>query len=137
MFFTCVYCFFFLMRRRPPRSTRTDTLFPYTTLFRSWARPEVDPKAVAPECAPTRPCCNRAGGALLEAAAGVEPGLFFRRVFAAEFAIAMREATETFDHLLVRDRVLHVLGIDGARQRSEAHTSELQSLMRISYAVFC
>src|SRR3546814_12025938 len=120
MFFTCVYCFFFLMRRRPPRSTRTDTLFPYTTLFRSWARPEVDPKAVAPECAPTRPCCNRAGGALLEAATGVEPGLFFRRVFAAELAVAMREATEAFDHL-----------------RSEEHTSELQSLMRISYAVFC
>src|SRR3546814_16699591 len=74
--------FFFLMIRRPPRSTRTDTLFPYTTLFRSrssggratgnWAaRPETG-------CAP--PAC---------------------------------------------------------RHRSEEHTSELQSLMRISYAVFC
>src|SRR3546814_19919697 len=35
LFFCCVCCFFFLMIRRPPRSTRTDTLFPYTTLFRS------------------------------------------------------------------------------------------------------
>src|SRR3546814_11790924 len=35
-----LYCFFFLMIRRPPRSTRTDTLFPYTTLFRSHARAE-------------------------------------------------------------------------------------------------
>src|SRR3546814_5871372 len=40
-YLVCVVCFFFLMIRRPPRSTRTDTLFPYTTLFRSkrWARP--------------------------------------------------------------------------------------------------
>src|SRR3546814_19110950 len=75
--------FFFLMIRRPPRSTRTDTLFPYTTLFRS------------------------DGGA--------------------------------------RDRLRHALcrvagEIPEGRQpaqRSEEHTSELQSLMRISYAVFC
>src|SRR3546814_3885998 len=76
--------FFFLMIRRPPRSTRTDTLFPYTTLFRS-----------------THPRCRPA------AAAG--DGCEFRR----------------------RDRA--ALGL----VRSEEHTSELQSLMRISYAVFC
>src|SRR3546814_4791123 len=83
------------MIRRPPRSTRTDTLFPYTTLFRS----------------------------------------------------------TNFDHLLAdasaktfgTTRNLTVVGLDGtslagqqiASQRSEEHTSELQSLMRISYAVFC
>src|SRR3546814_8295891 len=75
--------FFFLMIRRPPRSTRTDTLFPYTTLFRS----SVQSKAPAAICSPD----VRADG-------------------------------------------------PRARQpacRSEEHTSELQSLMRISYAVFC
>src|SRR3546814_19536435 len=40
-----LYSFFFLMRRRPPRSTRTDTLFPYTTLFRSTDAPAVNPEA--------------------------------------------------------------------------------------------
>src|SRR3546814_14088802 len=76
---------FFLMIRRPPRSTRTDTLFPYTTLFRSpsWRqyRPELCHRQRH-----RRPLCRRAGGGSV---------------------------------------------------RSEEHTSELQSLMRISYAVFC
>src|SRR3546814_15650541 len=49
-YFICVIlCFFFLMIRRPPRSTRTDTLFPYTTLFRSTERRRVPP-AYAPAC---------------------------------------------------------------------------------------
>src|SRR3546814_5049500 len=86
-------CFFFLMIRRPPRSTRTDTLFPYTTLFRS----------------PLPACVMRH-----------HPRIGGRRSNVG---------------CLDRDR-----GI--ARQpmgpvRSEEHTSELQSLMRISYAVFC
>src|SRR3546814_11051251 len=71
-------CFFFLMIRRPPRSTRTDTLFPYTTLFRS--------------------------------------------------------------QLVGGGDVQHVQALNAAgapASRSEEHTSELQSLMRISYAVFC
>src|SRR3546814_20634360 len=88
---TIILFFFFLMIRRPPRSTRTDTLFPYTTLFRS-----------------------PGGGA-----ARAFPHAAFESVHA--------------------DRACR-LG-DGpvrpARQRSEEHTSELQSLMRISYAVFC
>src|SRR3546814_2852342 len=75
------------MIRRPPRSTRTDTLFPYTTLFRS------------------------AGDARLVLA-----------------AVAARRGGRRAD--LARPRP------DG-RRRSEEHTSELQSLMRISYAVFC
>src|SRR3546814_11408611 len=77
---------FFLMIRRPPRSTRTDTLFPYTTLFRSCA-------------------AGRAG----------------ERRRACQGRAALRPCQR-------RDP-------EGAR--SEEHTSELQSLMRISYAVFC
>src|SRR3546814_2409886 len=87
-----VYLFFFLMIRRPPRSTRTDTLFPYTTLFRS------------------------AGLAGRPAAAGRRPpGLPLGRVAAA----------------------LGDVRAGAVASRSEEHTSELQSLMRISYAVFC
>src|SRR3546814_6184089 len=79
----CVHCVFFLMIRRPPRSTRTDTLFPYTTLFRS-PRSRLcgmRNRASCGYCSARRPC--------------------------------------------------------GQAERSEEHTSELQSLMRISYAVFC
>src|SRR3546814_20368524 len=87
---------FFLMIRRPPRSTRTDTLFPYTTLFRS------------------------------------------------TFSPARRNMVE------LRLRALHIFHVASSTvkslsrdnspfsiRRSEEHTSELQSLMRISYAVFC
>src|SRR3546814_12585890 len=87
-------CFFFLMLRRPPRSTRTDTLFPYTTLFRSIL--------------------------------GELAGLGDDGEAAAD------------DHLV--DQLGRLAGAVRAHQgetRSEEHTSELQSLMRISYAVFC
>src|SRR3546814_12580573 len=89
------YLFFFLMIRRPPRSTRTDTLFPYTTLFRSLAE---------------------GVGADLDCA-----GELLRRLVEIP-AAELREPVELAD-----DRL----------ERSEEHTSELQSLMRISYAVFC
>src|SRR3546814_8574489 len=87
---------FFLMIRRPPRSTRTDTLFPYTTLFRSLARETVG-AAHLHRVEVAHQHHGRRGVALAERAHAVE----------------------------------HV------RQRSEEHTSELQSLMHISYAVFC
>src|SRR3546814_4107677 len=74
--------FFFLMIRRPPRSTRTDTLFPYTTLFRSFRKRSLRGQEV--------------------------------------------------NHFLSE-----ILWKDSSSLRSEEHTSELQSLMRISYAVFC
>src|SRR3546814_1608305 len=77
------------MIRRPPRSTRTDTLFPYTTLFRS---------------PPPR-----------------------ERPFPARLNVRRRENPES--------RILHHR--HNRHGRSEEHTSELQSLMRISYAVFC
>src|SRR3546814_15036774 len=85
-----VYLFFFLMIRRPPRSTRTDTLFPYTTLFRS-------PSQAA------RPG-SRSVGWHGNPSDGERPAM---------------------------------PGIHPDITRSEEHTSELQSLMRISYAVFC
>src|SRR3546814_4924863 len=85
------------MIRRPPRSTRTDTLFPYTTLFRS-RRPRPCPGARAGH-----------GGVLRHSPAG-QPA---RAAASGEGIRRQRGA------------------------RSEEHTSELQSLMRISYAVFC
>src|SRR3546814_1940354 len=84
------------MIRRPPRSTRTDTLFPYTTLFRSPCRPDGDiPVADLPDPLP-RPAARHPA----------------------------RSCAQPLDRV-ARGR------------RSEEHTSELQSLMRISYAVFC
>src|SRR3546814_6570553 len=94
-----LYFIFFLMIRRPPRSTRTDTLFPYTTLFRSWSFwHEQDAAAASPRAGP--------GGLHAERAR--------TRAGRSDAAAGGRE-----------------------RPRSEEHTSELQSLMRISYAVFC
>src|SRR3546814_12641631 len=90
LYCVCFVLVFFLMIRRPPRSTRTDTLFPYTTLFRSpgcRGRPRWSARSPPPGRAPRRRCRDRRRRCL--------PG------------------------------------------RSEEHTSELQSLMRISYAVFC
>src|SRR3546814_5349429 len=77
------------MIRRPPRSTRTDTLFPYTTLFRSSRRMQQDR------------------------------------------TVALQQVVQFPRHFRMFDC------IDDPRGRSEEHTSELQSLMRISYAVFC
>src|SRR3546814_3617995 len=101
-----ILCFvlFFLMIRRPPRSTRTDTLFPYTTLFRSTS------------------CRIDASGRSCRSIA--EP---FRPIFSRANSSAMRKVR--FPALSVPER--------DVSNRSEAHTSELQSLMRISYAVFC
>src|SRR3546814_3911878 len=114
------------MIRRPPRSTRTDTLFPYTTLFRSRTRVGAFEQArelVAGEREVPR---HRAHVAATEFA-----------VQADQFG-ACQKAVPRAHH-----RVLAV-GIAGFRptaenpaERSEEHTSELQSLMRISYAVFC
>src|SRR3546814_8878157 len=108
MFVVCrVFMFFFLMIRRPPRSTRTDTLFPYTTLFRS---------ARHPSGRRDRSDLGARPGERLPAE-GLVPG---------RVAGAPRKRTEI--------RRPRRPAIDG---RSEEHTSELQSLMRISYAVFC
>src|SRR3546814_17036594 len=96
----CVVCFvFFLMIRRPPRSTRTDTRFPYTTLFRS----------------------------------RVER---FRQRHVS--GIVRRQVGSQLPNPR-QNEIVRIAGQREIRQigRSEEHTSELQSLMRISYAVFC
>src|SRR3546814_6918012 len=105
-----MFCVVFLMIRRPPRSTRTDTLFPYTTLFRSPPRP-----ARADRVGPA--ACRSAARARSRRAAGrTRSGRRGRREVAAQGA-ALEHSPSV--------------------PRSEEHTSELQSLMRISYAVFC
>src|SRR3546814_6632359 len=106
------------MIRRPPRSTRTDTLFPYTTLFRSGVQIVT---VVEIEAGQFR------GEAL------VDPE--FRIGIEGEYLVpGERNVQHTSAHAVVRVRELVELRIV---IRSEEHTSELQSLMRISYAVFC
>src|SRR3546814_8109264 len=100
---TVFFVVFFLMIRRPPRSTRTDTLFPYTTLFRS------------------------AGCA----AAGRQPGT----LSGSELSAIARHAGGGPDR--PESQCAGGAGGFSVAHRSEEHTSELQSLMRISYAVFC
>src|SRR3546814_6995942 len=94
-----LFFLFFLMIRRPPRSTRTDTLFPYTTLFRSGIL------ATQPNSQP--PFIRSTGD--IKRWGDVRSGI-----------------------------ITQCIVVKGKRvSRSEEHTSELQSLMRISYAVFC
>src|SRR3546814_20593363 len=100
---------FFLMIRRPPRSTRTDTLFPYATLFRS-ARSRARAFAARHEGHRYPPDADLDG----------TPARRGRRLAAQKCARSARPDDP-----------------DRRRHRSEKHTSELQSLMRISYAVFC
>src|SRR3546814_8535493 len=102
------------MIRRPPRSTRTDTLLPYTTLFRSLVAHAVDIAVDAFVEREEQPLDVARGG---QFAQPVEPG-------------TDRAMVEMLALIGVAPR-LH------PRSRSEEHTSELQSLMRISYAVFC
>src|SRR3546814_9214066 len=124
-----MYVFFCLMIRRPPRSTRTDTRFPYTTLFRSGHLVVI-------------------GGGVI----GLELGSVWRRLGAKVTVV------EYLDQILpgmdpdIRTEMAKLLKKQGMEfrtstkvtkvevrnsMRSEEHTSELQSLMRISYAVFC
>src|SRR3546814_1160830 len=131
--FSSFIFFFFLMIRRPPRSTRTDTLFPYTTLFRSLLcrsvlGPDLPSLSLA---ARARPRCSRRR----HGPGGHRPGAGRRPNPDLVLCAARPCALGRLDD---RDRV--PAGGDrfciGAT-RSEEHTSELQSLMRISYAVFC
>src|SRR3546814_5284344 len=101
------------MRRRPPRSTRTDTLFPYTTLFRSIGA-SGHRQQRARDHAGDEPG-QEAGGREGDMRLGNEPDRHPRRIAAHE---RHEQATEFRE------------------ARSEEHTSELQSLMRTSYAVF-
>src|SRR3546814_10734095 len=104
------------MIRRPPSATRTDTLFPYTTLFRSdedaWHR---NPLTVGPQFVKGRETV----GVMIGMIGDLEPH-------------HPRKRLEMVPDMAPCDRAAF-----DPNQRSEEHTSELQSLMRISYAVFC
>src|SRR3546814_1045483 len=117
------------MSRRPPRSTRTDTLFPYPTLFRSAL-------CRAGPLVPGSPA--RAGrGAIMPLFGGTGAGLR-RLLFLPVLRTDKMKAAPNFGAALVRLFPKPELGDEvGVAARSEEHTSELQSLMRISYAVFC
>src|SRR3546814_2898079 len=123
------------MIRRPPRSTRTDTLFPYTTRFRSRARPSGHRQAQRVVGVQDQGSGDGVGQHLLDLRHVIEalhPQL--AEVVGGNVRngadVAGLEADAAADQRPARD-----LGDDGVR--SEEHTSELQSLMRISYAVFC
>src|SRR3546814_942482 len=114
------------MRQRPPRSTRTDTLFPYTTLFRSSRRPHA----------------YRTGGerrvgkfAVPRASLASQPDEPVGAASAASFLLPplRRQGRVGEGCLRASPRTVGT----PSQPRSEEHTSELQSLMRTSYAVFC
>src|SRR3546814_6027466 len=114
------------MTRRPPRSTRTDTLFPGTTLFGS-AFPRRGPR-------PRNAASGSAGGGPPHRSRHHRRPATHRRLGALRAAGGRARA----DPRAAQPLRLVGLGRDGgADPRSEEHTSELQSLMRISYAVFC
>src|SRR3546814_4448375 len=141
------------MIRRPPRSTRTDTLFPYTTLFRSRPDRHAEAALVAARAAkgileprigggvvdqqPDQHPCQLSGMAVHRAGTGG------RSLFAGQRQCRRPAAYPA----AAGSRVRRVARNDpdspgdarlpGIPARSEEHTSELQSLMRISYAVFC
>src|SRR3546814_7905083 len=110
MILICFLCCF-LMIRRPPRSTRTDTRFPYTTLFRSTLR-----KRDGSILSFQYDALNRMTVKTVPERAGLD-------------ASHARDVFYEYD--------LRSLQLKARFDRSEEHTSELQSLMRISYAVFC
>src|SRR3546814_1144498 len=131
-------CFFFLMIRRPPRSTRTDTLFPYTTLFRS-ARDEC--RAAGPQRAFDR-LCDRFRHA---AVAGLRRRRILLRSHPARAMVArardrlrLRTVVPVEEHPgrdvgTVALALGRPIGDRTRRASSEEHTSGLQSLLRTSY----
>src|SRR3546814_10581121 len=116
------------MIRRTPRSTRTDPLFPYTTLFRSVCTGSITPsshrRAVACQGLPSSSYVLRIGALKASASSAVQRSEL-RCTLASTLAACSPPIT-----------LIRLLG-QVKRKRSEEHTSELQSLMRISYAVFC
>src|SRR3546814_4644099 len=153
---------FFLMIRRPPRSTRTDTLFPYTTLFRSSGRARIlsrrsPPRARrehpprpsrlqpqrAAQCRGLWPARTRRFPSLLRRALRRDrrPGPPARkrdlRIRSGPVRTHAPPPARRAARLRRRDHVQKARQGDRAATRSVEHTSELQSLMRISYAVFC
>src|SRR3546814_8729064 len=124
------YIFFFLMPRRPPRSTRTATLFPSTTLFRSMHGIDAE---LGDDRQEHRRQDQDQRSPLHEHARDQEQG----RDQHQHAGRALREGEEGLSHLLRHALEGQHPAEGGGGGRSEEHTSELQSLMRISYAVFC
>src|SRR3546814_1991933 len=131
-------CFFFLMIRRPPRSTRTDTLFPYTTLFRSaWGRRMRMARNVFARLRPGRKAKGeRSKSAIWYRGRQLIRTVLARRTLAVVTMPSAVGADEKPAGTLYKAPHCGCCEDDLA-YRSEEHTSELQSLMRISYAVFC
>src|SRR3546814_2215241 len=114
------------MIRRPPRSTRTDTLFPYTTLFRSAHQKQHYNRTDESKFD------NRVAGCVIKAAlAGISERRKPTAIHPAPHSVSRRSEISLAIcwNWAIRSLLLAA--------RSEEHTSELQSLMRISYAVFC
>src|SRR3546814_4171704 len=112
---------FFLSIRRPPRSTRTDTLFPYTTLFRSVGDRNRGEEA---QVGRTGDRARRLDGRRVELPVGL-----------VQVDLLLPEGQRPATGAEGDGRHAQPVPVEG--DRSEEHTSELQSLMRISYAVFC
>src|SRR3546814_1560749 len=111
------------MIRRPPRSTRTDTLFPYTTLFRSIRSDQAQ--------------VHRSGGSRDSRNCEEKTMGYFHPIYRDKHTVLPGVGTI---HSHSVGSTSHTTGFDHyflPEGRSEEHTSELQSLMRISYAVFC
>src|SRR3546814_4706319 len=134
--------FFFLMIRRPPRSTRTYTLLPYTTPCRSKAPPGgriengilTDAARLMIMQAVPQPLARERDLAFIQA----------QQMLLSKGITATADMRTTLDDWLVFRRIadknllrIRIMSYADSIQRSDEHTSELQSLMRISYAVFC
>src|SRR3546814_4502535 len=137
-----MFSFFFLMIRRPPRSTRTDTLFPYTTLFRSISWDAYYQHGQSKESIVVKGDGTRSAFAGLANTTDIfGPGGDFTSVL-RDFNFGNRKRTQQVASAYVAGDTSDFFAgwagpIGFTAGRSEEHTSELQSLMRISYAVFC
>src|SRR3546814_313086 len=113
------------MIRRPPRSTRTDTLFPYTTLFRSKGEVVGVSLGVDNLLDPATP-------SLIIKTLARSPQPLYRGL-----GVVLLDEVYSMGLANGYRQLICAFMIEGGDARSEEHTSELQSLMRISYAVFC
>src|SRR3546814_6044683 len=126
-----MHVLFFLMRRRPPRSTRTATLFPYTTLCRSL--PKAKPRSILVYVGEN------------DLATGATPAEVANNVLTLLRQLRADYPKAHIAYLSLKPSPIRwtlwpkmaAVNMTVAARRSEEHTSELQSLMRISYAVFC
>src|SRR3546814_2174565 len=129
----------FLLIRRPPRATRTDTLFPYATLFRS-------PSGASVPCQRPWPQAGDDGQKYSSPGRMPVPYSAANISVTSDLCVCLTAAGNSrvvpevyWNTAMSSARVLvsNVSGRPAISARSEEHTSELQSLMRISYAVFC